>query len=92
MARSVNARALTVDHYVVSGDGEHGNPEVSTFQMISEARGQDDFTIHLTHGQLPHDAKPDKLLDFFRKDKKAGKKYSTVVRDEDALGIEVRLL
>ena len=85
-------RALTADHYVVSGDGEHGNPEVSTFQMISEARGQDDFTIHLTHGQLPHDAKPDKLLDFFRKDKKAGKKYSTVVRDEDALGIEVRLL
>ncbi len=60
--------------------------------MTSEARGQDDFTIHSTHGQLPHDAKPDKLLDFFRKDKKAGKKYSTVARDEDALGIKIPLL
>lgn len=76
----------------MSGDGEFGNPEVSTFQMISEARGQDEFTIHLTHGQLPHDSKPDKLLDFFRKDKKAGKKYATIVRDKEALGIEVALL
>ena len=85
-------RSITADHYVVSGDGEHGNPEVSTFQMISDARGQDEFTIYLTHGKLPEDPKPNKLLDFFRNEKKAGKKYKTAVREEDALGIAVDLL
>lgn len=85
-------RAITADHYVVSGDGEHGNPEVSTFQMISEARGQDEYTIHLTHGNLPEDPSPDKLLDFFKKDKKAGRKYETIVRDNDAFGIQVNLI
>jgi len=85
-------RSITADHYVVSGDGEHGNPEVSTFQMISEARGQDEFTIYLTHGKLPEDPKPNKLLDFFRNEKKAGKKYKTAVREEDSLGIAVDLL
>ncbi len=85
-------RSITADHYVVSGDGEHGNPEVSTFQMISEARGQDEFTIYLTHGKLPEDPKPNKLLDFFRNEKKAGKKYKTAVREEGALGIAVDLL
>ena len=76
-------RSITADHYVVSGDGEHGNPEVSTFQMISDARGQDEFTIYLTHGKLPEDPKPNKLLDFFRNEKQAGKKYKTAVREED---------
>ena len=85
-------RAVTADNYVVSGDGEHGNPEVSTFQMISDARGQDEFTIHLTHGKLPEDPKPNKLLDFFKKDIKAGKKYKTIVRGQDSLGIQVDLL
>jgi len=85
-------RSITADHYVVSGDGEHGNPEVSTFQTISDARGQDEFTIHLTHGRLPEDPNPNKLLDFFRKEKKAGKQYKTAVREPDALGIAVDLL
>jgi hypothetical protein len=85
-------RAITADHYVVSGDGEHGNPEVSTFQMISDARGQDEFTIHLTHGKLPEDPRPNKLLDFFRNEKQAGKQYTTAVREEVALGIAVDLL
>ncbi len=85
-------RAITADHYVVSGDGEHGNPEVSTFQMLSDARGQDKFTIHLTHGRLPEDKKPNKLLDFFKREKKAGKKYSTVVREGGELGVVVELL
>lgn len=84
-------RSITADHYVVSGDGEHGNPELSTFQMISDARGQDEFTIYLTHGKLPEDPKPNKLLDFFKKEKKAGKKYKTAVREEGSLGIAVDL-
>lgn len=85
-------RTVTADHYVVSGDGAHGNPEVSTFKMISEARGQDEFTVYLTHGELPKDEKPKKLLNFFRKEKRAGKKYHTVVRKDNSLGVLVSLL
>jgi hypothetical protein len=41
---------LTADHYVFSGDGEHGNPERATLEMLLEARGDDaDYTIHLTY-------------------------------------------
>lgn len=36
-------------HYVFSGDGEHGNPERASLEMLFEARGDDDYTIHLTY-------------------------------------------
>lgn len=51
-------RAVTADHYVVSADGTHGNPEVATLQMILEARGTDAFQIHLTNSEP-------RLIDFF---------------------------
>lgn len=40
---------VTADHYVFSGNGEHGNPERATLQMLLDARGKDDLTIHLTY-------------------------------------------
>lgn len=41
---------VTADHYVMSGDGEHGNPERETLEMLLEARGDDaDYEIHLTY-------------------------------------------
>ena len=59
--------------------------------MISDARGQDEFTIYLTNGKSPEDPKPNKLLDFFRNEKQAGKKYKTAIREEGSLGIAVDL-
>jgi hypothetical protein len=41
---------LPADHYVFSGNGEHGNPERETLEMLLEGRGDDaDYTIHLTY-------------------------------------------
>jgi len=77
-------RAVTADHYVVSADGRFGNPEISTLQMISEARGKDKFTIHLTNRE--------KRLDkFFAAEKKKGKKYNVVYRDAKSLSLWVDL-
>lgn len=77
-------RAITADHYVCSADGKFGNPEVSTLQMISEARGKEKFTIHLTNQE--------KRLDkFFASEKKKGKKYDVVYRDPKALSLWVDL-
>ncbi len=40
---------VIASHYVFSGDGKHGNPERGSLEMLFEARGNDDFTIHLTY-------------------------------------------
>jgi hypothetical protein len=75
---------VTADHYVISADGKYGNPETATLQMISDARGKDDFTIHLTNSVPKIDA-------FFKKQKADGKKYKTVFRAPNALSIRVDL-
>ena len=77
-------RQITADHYVVSADGRHGNPEVSTLQMISEARGKDKFTVHLTN-------KEPRLTKFFASEKKKGKKYNVVFRDDKELSLWIDL-
>ena len=40
---------VVADHYVFSGNGEHGNPERATLEMLQAARGDADYTIHLTY-------------------------------------------
>jgi beta-lactamase superfamily II metal-dependent hydrolase len=40
---------VTADHYVFSGDGEHGNPERESFEMLLAARGDADYEVHLTY-------------------------------------------
>lgn len=42
-------KRITADHYVFSGDGEHGNPERASLQMLFDARGDEPFEIHLTY-------------------------------------------
>ena len=37
-------------HYVISGNGKHGNPEPGMFEMILAARRDDTFNLHLTYG------------------------------------------
>src|SRR5688572_22939323 len=41
--------SITADHYVFSGNGEHGNPERETLKMLFDARGKKPFQIHLTY-------------------------------------------
>src|SRR5262249_20049999 len=51
---------ITADHYVFSGDGEHGNPERESLEMLLKARGDsEDYQVHLTY--------PIKELDIERK-------------------------
>ena len=43
-------KRITADHYVFSGNGEHGNPERETLEMLFDARGEGAvYTIHLTY-------------------------------------------
>ena len=36
-------------HYIFSGNGKHGNPDPSTLAMLFEARGDEEYTLHLTY-------------------------------------------
>jgi hypothetical protein len=40
---------IHADHYVFSGNGEHGNPERESLEMLLKARADDDYTVHLTY-------------------------------------------
>jgi hypothetical protein len=40
---------ITADHYVFSGNGEHGNPEREALEMLLAARGDADYEVHLTY-------------------------------------------
>jgi beta-lactamase superfamily II metal-dependent hydrolase len=40
---------IIAKHYVFSGDGEHGNPERETMEMLWKARGDADYQVHLTY-------------------------------------------
>jgi len=40
---------IIASHYVFSGNGEHGNPEREALEMLLNARGNADYTIHLTY-------------------------------------------
>jgi hypothetical protein len=40
---------IIAKHYVFSGNGEHGNPEGESLEMLFKARGDEDYAIHLTY-------------------------------------------
>jgi hypothetical protein len=44
---------ILADHYVISGNGVHGNPDRETLAMLFAARPEDEFSIHLTY-PVPH--------------------------------------
>ncbi|MGH7340597.1 MAG: hypothetical protein ACREKH_08925, partial [Candidatus Rokuibacteriota bacterium] len=74
---------VTADHYVFSGDGEHGNPEREALEMLLNARGEDaPFTIHLTY--------PIDEIDAGRKDDWAQQRARDQVRQKKTPGVEVR--
>jgi hypothetical protein len=86
---------VTADHYVISANGDFGNPDNETLEMLSHARPDGDFTIHLTNRickPFKKQKDPQRLVKFFDGEKAAGKKYKVKFRDDDALSLKVDLL
>ena len=74
-------RTITADHYVISANGKFDNPDQETLEMIAEARGEDEFTMHLTN----HDGQGGlgaRLDAFVAKHEAAGAKFRVVYRTE----------
>ena len=76
---------VTAEHYVFSGDGEHGNPERTTLQMLLDARGDDaGYTIHLTYpvAEIDVGRKADWEKEQNKEKKRKQKKPATKVRED----------
>ncbi len=86
-------RTVTAEHYVISGDGRHGNPEVATFEMIFTARGNDPFTLHLTYpvADMGHDFPTDDLQRLIDQHKQAGKPFDVMAPGPNENSISVVL-
>jgi hypothetical protein len=71
---------VVAKHYVFSGDGEHGNPERESMEMLLAARGEDaDFTIHFTYPVAEIDVERKKDWEKERGKEKARKKKNAKV-------------
>ena len=79
-------RVITADHYVISANGEFGNPDIPTLQMLTEARANDGkgYTVYMTNKL----AKVDKFLKSAQQD---GSKVQVVYRLPNARSLRVDL-
>lgn len=84
---------VTADHYVVSGDGNFGNPELGTFELLSAARGRDRFTLHLTYplAELYRSYPTARLRAFLERERQAGKTYEVRFPEPGRLSLQVDL-
>jgi hypothetical protein len=72
---------IVAKHYVFSGDGEHGNPERESMEMLLAARGEDaDFTIHFTYPVAEIDIERKKDWEKEQGKEKARKKKNAKVK------------
>jgi hypothetical protein len=76
-------KVITADHYVFSGDGEHGNPERATLEWLWNARGDAAYTVHLTYPVEEIDANRKKTWESDQNEERERqqKKPKTVVRE-----------
>jgi hypothetical protein len=67
---------IIAGHYVFSGNGEHGNPERESLEMLLKARGAADYQIHLTYALDEIDEEREKDWNKERNKETARKKKS----------------
>jgi beta-lactamase superfamily II metal-dependent hydrolase len=83
-------KRLPARHLVISANGDYGNPDVETLEMISEARGKDEFTLHLTETEFKDEMGP-KITKFLADDRKRGCRYEVSFRSKEKLSLRVDL-
>jgi CRISPR/Cas system-associated exonuclease Cas4 (RecB family) len=74
---------IVADHYVISADGKHDNPDRETLELLTEVRGDDEYTIYLTN-RVPH------AVAFFDVDQPK-RRYRVVYREERQPSVKVEL-
>lgn len=81
---------VTADHYVLSGDGEHGNPEPETLRMIAAARKDDAYDVWLTYREGVKGLTQN-VADFLAELEKAGSRAKVHFPADGALSMTIDL-
>lgn len=76
-------KAFPADHYVISADGKHGNPDFNTIRAIVQVRGNARYKLHFTNKV----AKLPKLLETLSN----GKKFTYAIRKPSEPSIAIAL-
>ncbi len=87
---------ITADHYVISANGEHDNPDAETIGMLCQARGAAAYTVHFTNERLRNSKKTGAAADIEAQVKKVlashpSPKRKVVWRADPALSVCVNL-
>jgi hypothetical protein len=77
-------RQITADHYVISADGRDGNPDPEMLTMLTEARENAEYRIHLTNREP-------RAEQFFAQDRQRGRRYEVTFRAGDSGFVSVAL-
>jgi hypothetical protein len=85
--------SIRARHYVISANGKYDNPDIDTLEMISKARPDDGFTIHLTYptGEFEVPEVGKNVAKFFAGEKAAGRKYKVETRKPGELSLRLAL-
>jgi hypothetical protein len=85
--------SIRAKHLVISADGKHDNPDLKTLRMISAARPDDDFTIHLTYPMDEFNVPKigEEVAAFFEEERAAGRTYKVQTRQPDELSFRIAL-
>jgi hypothetical protein len=82
---------VTADHYVISANGKYGNPDIETLGWLTEARGQDPYTIYFTNRE-GEEGLEERLSAFFREDQRRNqRRYHVRYRRDDQLSVLVNV-
>ncbi len=75
---------VIADHYVFSGNGEHGNPEREAIEMLFKARGNNNYKLHITYpiNEIDEARKADWEKEQKKQKKKQETKPDTKVRPD----------
>ena len=76
------------DHYVISADGKHDNPDVGTLRAMAQTLGNRSYTIHFTNRTPAMKAALEALED---ERQKPGRKFKVLLRDAESSSLEISL-
>jgi hypothetical protein len=81
-------KLFPADHYVISADGKHENPDVGTIRAMAQTFGNRKYTVHITNKT---EAMKKPLAALEQERKKAGRKFKVRFRDESSVFLDIKL-
>lgn len=82
---------VSADQYVISADGNFGNPDPPTLQWLSDARKSDKFRLWMTNRSGKQELGPH-LIQFAKREKTGKRPHTLAFRQEDEPSLKVDLL